>query len=75
VLQNLPAGAERLAQVRSRVLGNINIGCAFQDYFAGRHSRVVRQVLTGVRYQPSSLKNRGVVSMFLKSLLGRPVRG
>jgi glycosyltransferase involved in cell wall biosynthesis len=74
VLQNLPAGAQRLAQVRSHVLSEVSIDCAFQDYFAGRRWLVVRQVLTALRYRPSWLRNRGVVSIFLKSLLVLPAR-
>jgi tetratricopeptide (TPR) repeat protein len=69
VLQNLPDGAQRLVRVRSRVLSNVSIGCAFRDYSAGRWRLVIRQVLTALRYRPSWLGNRGVVSIFLKSLL------
>jgi hypothetical protein len=68
VLQNLPSGARRLARVRSHVYSDVNIGCAFQDYAAGHRGRVTRQVLTGLRYRPAWLTNRGVVSIFLKSL-------
>lgn len=75
VLQNLPAGAQRLARVRPRVLSDVNIGYAFQDYFAGRRLLVVWRVLTALRYRPSWLRNRGVVSIFLKSLLGLLTRG
>jgi len=70
VLQNLPAQARSLAHVRPRVLGEVNIGCAFQDYFAGRRRLTTRRVLTALRYQPAWLGNPGVVSIFLKSLLG-----
>jgi glycosyltransferase involved in cell wall biosynthesis len=74
VLQNLPAGAQRLARVRSHVLSEVSIDCAFQDYFAGRRWLVVRQVLTALRYRPSWLRDRGVVSIFLKSLLVLPAK-
>ena len=70
VLKNLPPGAQPLKRVRSRVLSDVNITCAFQNYFAGRRLRVVQQILTALRSRPSSLKNRGVVSIFLRSLLG-----
>jgi glycosyltransferase involved in cell wall biosynthesis len=72
VLQNLPPEAQRLARVRGRVLSDVNIGCAFQDYFAGRRLQTVHQVLTALRHRPTWLKNRGVVSMLLKSIFGQP---
>lgn len=70
VLQNLPACAQPLARVQSRVLSEVNIGCAFQDYSAGRQRQVVRHILTAVRHRPAWVRNRGVVSIFLKSLPG-----
>lgn len=68
VLQNLPAGAERLKRIRSRVLSEVSIGCAFEDYAAGRRRQVARWVFTALRYRPSWLWNKGVVSIFLRSL-------
>jgi len=73
VLKNLPAGARQLERVRSRVLSDVNIACAFQDYSAGCQSSAARRVFTGVLHRPSWLKNRGVVSIFLRSLAGLPV--
>ena len=68
VFQNLPAEARRLGQVRSRVLGEVNVARAFEDYHAGRWRTVPPQVLTALRHSPSLLRNRGVVSIFAKSL-------
>jgi hypothetical protein len=70
VLENLPAGARQLERVRSRVLSDVNIACAFQDYSAGYQSSAARRIFTGVLQRPSWLKNRGVVSVFLRSLAG-----
>ena len=75
VLQNLPPGAQRLGRVRGRVLSSVSIGCAFQDYFTGHRLRTARRVLAALRHRPSWLKNRGVVSIFLRSLLGLRARG
>lgn len=74
VLQNLPAGAQRLERVRPRVLSEVSVACAFEDYFAGRRWPVVRQVLTALRYRPSWLRNREVVSILVRSLLGLPTK-
>ena len=68
VFQNLPAEAGRLGQVRSRVLGEVNIARAFEDYQAGRWRTVPPRVLTALRHRPSLLRNRGVISIFVKSL-------
>lgn len=70
VLGNLPDQAQPLARVRPQVVSEVNIGCAFQDFAAGRRSLTVRRVLTALRHRPAWLKNRGVVSIFFKSLLG-----
>jgi glycosyltransferase involved in cell wall biosynthesis len=68
VFQNLPANAQPLARIRSQVLSEVNIACAFEDYAAGRRRSVIRRILTGLFHQPLGLGNRGVVSIFLKSL-------
>jgi tetratricopeptide (TPR) repeat protein len=74
VMHNLPDNAQQLGRVRSRVLGEVNIGCAFQDYMAGRWLPTIERALTGLWYDPSHLRNKGVVSICLKSLL-RLARG
>jgi len=68
VLQNLPATARSLERVRARVLSDLNIGCAFQDYFSGRPGLAARRVFSALRHRPSWLGNRGVVAVLLKSL-------
>jgi tetratricopeptide (TPR) repeat protein len=68
VLQNLPPEGKMLGQLRSRVLSELSIATAFQDYVTGKRRRVPRKVLTALRYRPSLLANRGVVSIFVKSL-------
>jgi glycosyltransferase involved in cell wall biosynthesis len=74
VLQNLPDEAQRLKHIRSYVLGNVSIACAFEDHSAGRRRLAARRVLTGLWYRPSWLRNRGVVSIFIRSLLGLPAK-
>lgn len=68
VLQNLPPGAQQLASVRSHVLSDVRVTCAFEDYYANRRNLVVPQILQALRYRPSWFKNKGVVSIFLRSL-------
>jgi hypothetical protein len=75
VIQNLPAQAAPLAQAQMRVLSEVNIGCAFEDYFAGHRWQATRRILAALRYRPAWLSNRGVVSILLRSLLGlRPTQ-
>jgi tetratricopeptide (TPR) repeat protein len=75
VFKNLPAGAQQLAHIRSRVLGDVRISCAFQEYSAGHRWSTLIQILTALRYRPQWLRNRGVISILGKSLMGvRPGR-
>jgi len=69
VFQNLPPEAHRLERVRSRVLSDVNIGCAFEDYYTGHRGLAARRILSAVRHRPFWLGNRGVVSVLTKSLL------
>jgi tetratricopeptide (TPR) repeat protein len=68
VFQNLPAEAQRLERVRSRVLSDVNIGRAFEDYYTGHRRLAARRILSALRHRPSWLGNRGVVSVLMKSL-------
>ena len=68
VLENLPAAGQSLARVRRRVLSEVSIASAFRDYFAGKRELVPHHVITALRYRPSLLANRGVVSIFCRSL-------
>jgi tetratricopeptide (TPR) repeat protein len=70
VFQNLPGLAQPLARLRPCILSDVNIASAFQGYFAGHRRLVVSRVLAALRYRPSWLKNRGVVAILVKALLG-----
>lgn len=58
----------------SRVLGRLHIVLAFQAYQIGNPAHVVPHVLRAIRYDPTWLGNRGVVSIFVRSLLGRKMQ-
>lgn len=68
VLQNLPTEGQSLARVRRRVLSQVNVASAFRDYFAGKRELVPRNVITALRHRPTLLANKGVISIFVKSL-------
>jgi glycosyltransferase involved in cell wall biosynthesis len=68
VFRNLPAEAQPLKRVQSRVLSDVNVGCAFEDYFAGNHRLAVHHILGALRRRPSWMRNKGVVSVLVKSL-------
>jgi glycosyltransferase involved in cell wall biosynthesis len=70
VFRNLPAGAERLSRLRSRALGEVSVGCAFREYATGTYDLAIRNVIRAFGHDPSYLANRGVASMFLRSLFG-----
>lgn len=68
VFQHLPDSAQKLRRAHKWALGDVSIACAFQDHAAGHPKRVVQHVLHGVQCRPSWLKDRGVVSIFTRSL-------
>ncbi len=68
VFQNLPAQAETLLRVKGHILGDVHIARAFQDYAMGQRREVPGRVLTAIYNQPTLLKNRGVLSILVKSL-------
>jgi glycosyltransferase involved in cell wall biosynthesis len=68
VLQNLPVGAQPLLCARSHLLAEVSINCALEDYSSGHRSSVPRHVHSAVWKDPSWLKNRSVLAIFMKSL-------
>jgi glycosyltransferase involved in cell wall biosynthesis len=74
VLQNLPAETQRLRCVRARVLSDVYVGCASQDYSVGRRRLAVRRILIALRYRPTWIRSRSVISILLRSLLGLMTR-
>lgn len=68
VFHNLPPGAQSLGRLHTHVLGDVSIAGAFEAHAAGRPQQTLAQLLTGLRYRPTWLRNRGVASLLLKSL-------
>jgi len=69
VLKNLPAQAQRLGRARARALSDVNLELAYRDLFAGQRGPAVRRILTALRYRPSLIWDRRVVSIALRSRL------
>ena len=69
VLGNLPVEAKRLKRIRPRVLSDVNLACAFEDYNKRQWARTVQRVIDAARYRPAIFKNRGVLSILLRSML------
>jgi glycosyltransferase involved in cell wall biosynthesis len=73
---NLPPEAGRYAGMRGKASARAYIVDAFRSYQAGELSDARRRILGGILRDPSWLADRGVVSMFVRSLIGRaPGRG
>ena len=68
VLNQLPPEAISLKTLRSRLMSDVAIACAFEEYFAGQRGKAGRQIMTAALWQPSWLKNKGVLSVLAKSL-------
>jgi hypothetical protein len=69
VLHHLPDAVTELARVRPRVLSEVHIGSAFEAYAAGHWKQVFGHLLRAAHYSRRRLWNRGVASIFLKSML------
>lgn len=68
VFRNLPPEAAVLRRAQGRVLGELHATRAFAAYADGRRRDVPARVITAARYYPTVLKNRGVRSIFARSL-------
>lgn len=69
VFNNLPSEAEPLTRLRARVFSDVNIARAFEDYYNNSHGTAVRRILRALRTRPTWIRNRGVLSVLVKSLL------
>ncbi len=69
VLGNLPAEAERLKSIRPRVLSDVSLACAFEEYERGLWAGTIQHVINAMRYRPAAFKNRRVLSILLRSMI------
>ncbi|MCS6846149.1 MAG: glycosyltransferase [Anaerolineae bacterium] len=76
VLNNWPDALTELRNVFSNILSDISVADAFCAWERGDWSRVKRRIVTALRYHPGAALNRGVMSIFTRSvahsLLRRP---
>ena len=56
-------------QAEQQIIGRININRAFSDYENKNYQPVPQQIVQALRHDRSYLKNRGVLSMFVRSLV------
>jgi thiamine kinase-like enzyme len=68
-LDVLPSDVVRAGHLRQHVLSQVHVAQAFEEYCAGRRARVAQHVFSGLRYDPSILRNRGFRSILVKSFL------
>ncbi len=68
VMAHLPAETASLRAMHNRALSAVSLESAFADYMYGQRASVPKHVLTAMRHQPSLMKNRGAMSIFVKSL-------
>lgn len=68
VFQSLPADAAGLVRLRSSLLGEMTAAKAFRAFQTGHRADVPPQVLRALWLRPSLLRNKGVLSIFMKSL-------
>lgn len=69
VLANLPPSLAGMRACQSRVLGILSLKRAFDSYAMGQRAETLASALRAIRYQPSSITNRGVIAIIARSLL------
>lgn len=69
IYDNLPPELAVLARRRNEELGRVAMGMAYKSYTAGDRQKARTAVRQAIRYQPARLKNRGVLSIFLRTHL------
>ena len=74
VFTHLPAGAEKLAKLRPRLISQVALAGAFEAYNNQQRGRTLRHILRAVRHQPTWVRNRGILAMTLRTLLHLPPR-
>jgi len=71
VLNNLPMSLAYLSIHRRDVLSKVWMSRAWQAHENGDLNLVRKSILHGVTYNPNFLRNRGVLSMIIQSLVGQ----
>lgn len=66
---SLPPSADGLASQRRKALGRFHVITAFASYRTGVFADVRRHCLAGLFHDPGWLRNRGVLSILIRSLL------
>jgi glycosyltransferase involved in cell wall biosynthesis len=70
VFSNLPPSGESLSRLKSKAKARVYITSAFESYHIGNLSQARRNVQRAILSDPSWLRNRGVWSIFFRSLVG-----
>ena len=68
---HLPNNLQQHASAARSALSALCIGCAFDRFRAGQRTAARQLIWKGIRYAPAALKNRGVLSISMRSLLGK----
>ena len=71
-LKNLPGELAKSSRLRQRVLGKLHVAQAFNDYDLGHRAEARQHVFSGLRNDPSFLRNRGVLTVLARSFLNHP---
>lgn len=70
VLTHLPTVVQAWQGLRPQILGHIHLALAFEAFANQQRNLTLRHTLAALRYQPRYMRNRGVLSIFFKSLPG-----
>ncbi|MCL4871765.1 MAG: glycosyltransferase [Anaerolineae bacterium] len=74
VLHHWPLPAHARRKLRRLVLAKVHLACAFESYALDDSPQTLYHLLAAIRYGPGCLRNRGVLSILLRSLKSRYAR-
>lgn len=69
LLAHVPEPIRAWRSLRPQILGHIHLARAFEGYAAQQRRSTLVHLGQAIRYQPAYLRNRGVLSIFVRSVL------
>jgi thiamine kinase-like enzyme len=69
LLDVLPGNITGAGHLRRQVLSRMHLALAFEEYHKGHRSHIAKYILKGICYEPSELRNKGILSILMRSFL------
>jgi hypothetical protein len=73
VTENLPGDNTFTSELKSRLWGRFYEIAAFQSYQLGQRAKCIGYLIRAIGKRPSCFRNRGLISIFVRSLVGNQI--